>query len=59
MTGTKQQMQRIRQPRERVVQFQRHDPLCLGLPPVEGVPALPCTCGGKGVGYALVLDTKR
>ena len=46
---------RLATERERVVKVKRHDPMCLGLPAIEGLPQGTCTCDRKGHAFAIVL----
>ena len=55
MITTKRQATRLATNRERVVKIKRHDPLCLGLPSIEGLAQGSCTCDRKGHGHAIVL----
>ncbi len=41
--------------REKVVRVKRHDPMCLGLPAMEGLPQGACSCDRKGHAHAIVL----
>ncbi len=46
---------RLATDREKVVRVKRHDPMCLGLPAIEGLPQERCTCDRKGHAFAIVL----
>ena len=56
---TKRDAHRLRRKGELVVKVKLHADLCLGRPPLEGLPPMSCTCNRKGYGYCIVLNTRH